>query len=225
MQKGKLIVLEGLDGSGKATQTQLIIDDLKSKGAEVCKITFPSYDSPSSALVKMYLNAEFGSSPDAVNSYAASSFYAVDRYASYAKNWGKMYNSGAIIISDRYTTSNMVYQLSKLDKSKWDEYISWLEDYEYVKLGIPYPDLTIYLDMPVEVSQKFMTQRYNGQESKKDIHERNVEFLKNARNSALYAANKLGWVIISCSKGNEETPKSVDEIHNMVMESVKGAVC
>lgn len=223
MSKGKLIVLEGLDGSGKATQTGLLVDALKSQGTEVCKITFPSYDEPSSTLVKMYLNAEFGSSPDAVNSYAVSSFFAVDRYASYKKNWEMKYNSGMTIVSDRYTTSNMIYQLSRFNKSKWDDYISWLEDYEYEKLGIPRPDLTIYLDMPVEVSQRFMTKRYNGEESKKDLHERNVDFLKKGRESALYAANKLGWSMVFCSKA-DGTPKSIDEIHNMVMESLKGVL-
>lgn len=221
MPKGKLIVLEGLDGSGKATQTQLLVDALKSNGVNVCKVTFPNYDDASSSLVKMYLNAEFGSSPESVNSYAASSFYAVDRYASYKKHWGKIYNSSGVIVSDRYTTSNMVYQLSKLDKSNWDDYITWLEDYEYVKLEIPRPDVTLYLDMPVEVSQKFMTKRYNGEEEKKDLHERNVEFLKKARESALYAANKLGWVVIPCSK-TDGNPKSINEIHNLIMQSVKG---
>ena len=223
MPKGKLIVLEGLDGSGKATQTQLLVDALKENGENIFKITFPNYEDPSSSLVKMYLNSEFGASPEAVNSYAAASFFAVDRYASYMKYWRKVYNSGAVIVSDRYTTSNMVYQLSKLDRAEWDKYIEWLSDYEYVKLGIPSPNLTIYLDMPVEVSQKFMTERYNGLESKKDLHERNVEFLKKGRKSALYAASKLHWVVIPCSK-EDGTPKSIDEIHNMVMESVKGVL-
>lgn len=223
MPKGKLIVLEGLDGSGKATQTQLLVDALKADDENIFKITFPNYEDPSSSLVKMYLNSEFGSSPEAVNSYAAASFFAVDRYASYMKYWGKVYNSGAVIVSDRYTTSNMVYQLSKLDRSEWDKYIEWLSDYEYVKLGIPSPDLTIYLDMPVEVSQKFMTERYNGLESKKDLHERNVEFLKKGRESALYAASKLNWTVIPCSK-EDGTPKSIDKIHNMIMESVKGVL-
>lgn len=221
MSKGKLIVLEGLDGSGKATQTQLLVDGLKLCGENIFKITFPNYEDPSSSLVKMYLNSEFGASPEAVNSYAAASFFAVDRYASYMKYWGQVYDSGAVIVSDRYTTSNMVYQLSKLDRSEWDNYIEWLLDYEYAKLGIPSPDLTIYLDMPVEVSQKFMTERYNGIESKKDLHERDIEFLKKGRKSALYAASKLHWAVIACSK-EDETPKSIDEIHNMIMELVKG---
>lgn len=223
VSKGRLIVLEGLDGSGKATQTQILTDYLKSIGINAHKVTFPNYEDSSSALVKMYLNSEFGSSPEDVNSYAASSFYAVDRYASYMKYWGKLYHSGATIISDRYTTSNMIYQLSKLDKSKWDEYISWLEDYEYVKLGIPRPDLTIYLDMPIEVSQRFMSQRYDGEESKKDLHERNIDFLEKARKSALYAANKLRWMVIPCSKDNS-TPNSINEVHNMIKAAVKGEI-
>ena len=177
-------------------------------------MSFPNYDEPSSALVKMYLNSEFGNSPDDVNVYAAASFYAVDRYASYKKFWQENYENGQIIIADRYTTSNEIYQLCRLKKSQWDEYLCWLEDYEYNKLGLPKPDLVAYLDMPVEVSQKLMQNRYNGDNSKKDLYEKNVEFLKKCRETAMYTAQKFDWKVVPCSEG--EKPKPISEINGLL---------
>ena len=187
MAKGKLIVVEGLDGSGKSTQLELLRARLQ---GDVVYVKFPAYDSDSSALVKMYLAGEFGSQPGDVNAYAASAFYAVDRFASFKTDWGKAYLKGATVICDRYTTSNAVHQASKLDEKDWEGFLSWLYDFEYGKIGIPKPDKVIFLDMPVEVSQKLMTARYNGDESKKDVHEANVEFLNACREAALYAAQK-----------------------------------
>ena len=180
-------------------------------------MSFPDYTQPSSALVKMYLNSEFGKSPDDVNVYAVSSFYAVDRYASYKKFWKSRYEDGQLIIADRYTTSNAIYQLCRLPENLWDEYIMWLEDYEYNKLSLPKPDLVVYLDMPIEISQKLMKSRYNGDESKKDLHEKNVEFLKKCREAAMYASKKLNWKIISCCEN--EIPKPIYEI-NCAIESL-----
>ena len=177
-------------------------------------MSFPNYDEPSSALVKMYLNSEFGNSPDDVNVYAAASFYAVDRYASYKKFWQENYENGQIIIADRYTTSNEIYQLCRLKKSQWDEYLCWLEDYEYNKLGLPKPDLVAYLDMPVEVSQKLMQNRYNGDNSKKDLYEKNVEFLKKRRETAMYTSQKFDWKVVPCSEG--EKPKPISEINGLL---------
>ena len=137
MSKGKLIVLEGLDGSGKATQAKLLAKHLAAQGVPVQKITFPDYASDSSALVKMYLAGQFGQHPDDVNAYAASSFYAVDRYASYKTSWGSFYEQGGVIIADRYTTSNAVHQCSKLPQEQWEEYLHWLFDYEFRLLGLP----------------------------------------------------------------------------------------
>lgn len=211
MSKGRFIVIEGLDGSGKATQTELICQKFAAQNKKFCKLSFPDYTQPSSALVKMYLNSEFGENPDEVNVYAASSFYAVDRYASYKKFWEKNYDDCQIIIADRYTTSNAIYQLCRLEKSAWNDYIEWLEDYEYVKLGLPKPDLVIYLDMPVEVSQKLMKNRYCGDDSKKDLHEKNVDFLLNCRETAMFTAKKLGWKIIHCSENG--VPKSISDIN------------
>ena len=118
---GKLIVIEGLDGSGKATQTALLCEALEKMGKKIRRITFPDYKEPSSALIKMYLGGEFGDDPGAVNAYAASSFYAVDRFASFIKFWKDFYLAGGLVIADRYATSNAIYQMGKLPKSGWDE--------------------------------------------------------------------------------------------------------
>ena len=219
----KLIIIEGLDGSGKSTQIKLLEEYLKSNEIIYKKIKLPDYDSPSSTLVKMYLGGEFGSSADDVNAYAAGAFYAVDRYASFNLGWKKDYESGTLIIADRYATSNSIYQMEKIEESKWDEYLEWSEDFEYNKLSIPRPDCVIYLDMPVEISQRLMTSRYDGDENKKDVHEVNVDFLNKCRNSALYTAEKQGWKVIECSNGKE--PYSVDEIHKKIIDIVKEELC
>ena len=207
---GKVIVIEGLDGSGKATQTERLYQTLKSKGVDVLRVSFPDYDSPSSALVKMYLNGEFGSAPDDVNGYAAASFYAVDRYASYKKDWGRAYADGAVILCDRYATSNAVYQMTKVDEAEREEYLRWLEELEYDRLGIPRPDLVIYLDVPTDISQSLMSRRYDGDESKKDLHERNLAYLAQCGESARYSAMKLNWNVISCVRDGKM--RSIDDI-------------
>lgn len=197
--KGKLIVLEGLDGSGKQTQARCLLEALSARGQEARLISFPDYASDSSALVKMYLDGAFGTDPNSVNAYAASSFYAVDRYASFKQVWGDFYNRGGIIIADRYTTSNAVHQCSKLPQDQWEQYLSWLFDHEYGRLGIPEPDGVIYLQVDPAVSQALMTRRYQGDESKKDIHERNGEYLDRARTAAEYCAQRLGWHRVQCA--------------------------
>ena len=181
---GKLIIFEGLDGSGKGTQAELACQNLHSKGYDPLKISFPDYDSPSSALVKMYLSGEFGQRPDDVNAYAASTFYAVDRFASYKTRWGNVYRQNGLIISDRYTTSNAVHQCSKLPPMHWDGFLEWLFEFEYKKLGLPAPDAVVYLAVDPDVSQRLIAQRYHGDESKKDIQERDTEYLARSRAAA-----------------------------------------
>ncbi len=215
----KLIIIEGLDGCGKSTQTALIEEYLKRENVAFKKIKLPNNDSPSSTLVKMYLGGDFGRDADSVNAYAAGAFYAVDRFASYKLGWKKDYEDGTLILADRYATSNSIYQMEKLEPSQWDEYLDWSADFEYNKIGIPKPDLVIYLDMPVEISQRLMTSRYDGDENKKDVHEANVAFLNRCRASALYAAEKQGWVVINCSDGVNPLP--VKEIHNKIVQYVK----
>lgn len=216
--KGKLIVIEGLDGSGKATQSKLLYERLCAEGKQVRKVSFPAYESDSSALVKMYLAGEFGRDPGDVNAYAASSFFAVDRFASYKSDWGRFYEGGGIVIADRYTTSNAIHQCSKLPKEEWDSYIQWLFDFEFNLLGIPAPDQVIYLQVDPEVSQKLMTSRYQGDESRKDIHESNLEYLDKSRQAADYCAEKLSWKTIVC--GENGSMKPIEEIHLEVISQV-----
>ncbi len=217
--KNKFIVIEGLDGSGKATQTEILRKYLEENGNTVTKLTFPDYDNPSSSLVKMYLNGELGDNPNDVNAYAASAFYAVDRVASFLQFWKQDYEQGNCILSDRYATSNIIYQMSKLPCEQWNDFIDFQEDFEYYKLMVPKPDKVIYLDVEPEVSQKLMSKRYGGDESKKDLHEKNVNFLLDCRKSALYAAERLGWIVINCTSNGEM--RSIDEISKDIIENIK----
>ena len=220
--KKKLIVIEGLDGSGKATQTGLLFSFLQEKyGGEreprMRRVSFPDYESDSSALVKMYLAGEFGSKPEDVNAYAASSFYAVDRYASFKRDWEKDWEKG-VVIADRYTTSNAIHQCSKLPEGSWDEYLDWLFHYEYALLGIPEPSMVIYLRVYPAVSQKLLSLRYEGQD-KRDIHERDREYLARCQKAAAYCAEKLGWRVVECCRDGEM--RSIGEIHQELLPLVE----
>ena len=215
---GKLIVIEGLDGSGKSTQLELLPKNLLKNGIECKTVSFPDYDNPSSTLVKMYLAGDFGSRPDDVNAFAASTFYCVDRYASYKAAWGDFYNDGGTIVAGRYTTSNAVHQCSKLPEDQWENFLNWLYDFEYKKVGIPKPDKVIFLDMPIEVSQKLLSKRYQGDDSKKDIHESDTEYLARCRNAAVFTAKFSNWDIIPCSKNGE--PRTVEDIAQDILNSV-----
>ncbi|MBP1560830.1 MAG: deoxynucleoside kinase [Oscillospiraceae bacterium] len=214
---GKLIVIDGLDGSGKSTQFDILKETLSEKYS-VKAISFPDYDNPSSSLVKMYLNGELSADASGVNAYAASSFYAVDRYASYKMFWEENYKNGDLIFASRYVSSNAIHQMVKLPENEWDGYLQWLSDYEYAKLGLPEPNLVIFLDMPTDISQKLLSARYNGDESRKDIHESDLQYLRACRRSALYAAEKLGWRVVECSDG--EKPLAVEEISKKLLNIV-----
>lgn len=213
-----MIVIDGLDGSGKTTQFDIIKKKLSEK-YNVKAISFPDYNNPSSSLVKMYLGGEISSNAADINAYAASSFYAVDRYASYKMFWEENYKNGDLIFASRYVSSNAIHQMVKLSEIEWDSYLDWLYDYEYVKLGLPKPDLVIFLDMPVEVSQKLMSERYNGDESRKDIHEANVTYLHSCRKSALYAAEKLDWKVVKCFENDRIL--SIDEVTEKLLCLIK----
>ncbi len=216
----KLIIIEGLDGSGKSTQVARLHAFLEEKGEKVRQIKLPDYEHPSSTLVKMYLAGEFGKNARDVNAYAASLLYTVDRFASFRQYWQDDYESDTVILADRYATSNAVHQMVKLPRSEWEAFLSWSEDLEYKKVGIPKPDLVIFLDMPVEVSQKLMTQRYQGDEVKKDVHEADVAYLNACRETAYYTAEKQGWHIIHCGTENG-TPRSINDIHNEICSIVR----
>ncbi len=218
---GKLIIIEGLDGCGKSTQLEL----LKERFADCRFITFPNYNSPSGEIITQYLSGAFHE-PDALRSaYSASSFYAIDRYTSFKQDWEQDYLAGTTLISARYTTSNAFYQMTKLDRSQWQQYCDWLYDFEYNKLGIPRPDAVIFLDVPVEVSQQLLTERYEGDESRKDIHEADTAYLRACREAVMYVHANRGreaWYFISCCEG--EKLRSIDSIQTElagIMEEIR----
>lgn len=221
MNKGKLIIIEGGDGSGKATQTGLLYDHLQQDGYDVRSVSFPDYDSDSSALVKMYLRGDFGTDADAVNPYAASAFYAVDRFASYRMKWQDFYQRGGLVLADRYTTSNMLYQMIKIDDpAAQDAYLDWLEDFEYGKMGLPEPDLVILLDVPLEVTEKLMAKRQGKTGGATgDIHEKNEGFLQKCHAAYTKLAKRYGWQRIACAEG--ETMRSIEAIHQDVYQTVR----
>jgi len=216
---GKLIVFEGTDGSGKSTQFSLLCDRMHAEGRTFRRLVFPQYAEPSSALLRMYLSGEFGNSPSDVNAYAASSFYAVDRYASWKKVWGDDYRSGGLILSDRYTTSNAVHQASKLPEAQWEGFFRWLFDFEYDKLGLPRPDLVLYLDMPTGLAVENLRHREDETRTRADIHEVDADYLALCRRAALAAAGQYGWTRIPCvSPGG--TLRPVRDIHAEVWSAL-----
>ncbi len=217
--RGKLITIDGLDGSGKATQTKLLGEALTRCGLRVRTVSFPRYDSQASAPVRMYLSGQFGEKPGDVNAYAASAFFAVDRFAAYRQDWQQFYEQGGLILADRYTTANAVHQCSKLPREEWDGFLAWLFDFEYGKMGLPAPDGVFFLEMDPSVSQKLLTHRYEGQEQRRDIHEKDLTYLARSREAALYCTQKLGWQHIRCDDGSN--PRSVEEIHEEILQRVQ----
>lgn len=215
---GKLIVVEGTDGSGKSTQFRLLTGRLEKENHSFQKLVFPQYSEPSSALIRMYLGGEFGTDPADVNAYAASAFYAVDRYSSYKKVWGKYYEAGGLILSDRYTTSNAVHQTSKLPAEQQPEFLTWLYDFEYNRLGLPEPDLVIYLDVPTQYTEQLMRHREQDTGTKADIHEQNTEYLETCRTMGRLAAKHYGWKVISCVK--DGALRSIEDIHQEIYDLV-----
>ena len=196
---GQLVVLEGLDGSGKSTQMGLLEAKMRGTGRRFLRVKAPDYESPSSALVQMYLNGEFGDRPSDVNAYAASTFYAADRYACFQKKWRKAYSDGILVLADRYVSSNAIFQMAKLPRLEWDSYLAWLDDFEYGRLGLPRPDVTLYLDVPVAISQQLLDRRYAAEGGRKDVHERDVAYQQLCHEAARYAAHSWHWNIISCA--------------------------
>lgn len=215
---GKLIVIEGTDGSGKSTQFRLLTQRLQDEGIKFQKLVFPQYSEPSSALIRMYLGGEFGSRPDDVNAYAASTFYAVDRYASYKKVWGQWYEEGGLVLSDRYTTSNAVHQASKEPQERQGDFLKWLYAFEYDKLGLPRPDLVIYLDVPTDYAEKLLRHRESDTNTSADIHEQDSQYLACCRRTGRAAAAYYGWTVIDCVRDGQM--RSIEEIHQEIYRRV-----
>lgn len=219
---GKLIVIEGTDGSGKSTQFRLLTERVANEGHQFQKLVFPQYQEESSALIRMYLGGEFGHSPSDVNAYAASAFYAVDRYASYKKVWGEWYEQGGLVLSDRYTTSNAVHQASKEPVEKQGEFLKWLYEFEYNKLGLPRPDLTIYLDVPTDFTEKMMRSREAATNTTADIHEQDLDYLATCRRTGKAAASFYNWTIIECVRDGRM--RSIEDIHEEIYRHVLGCL-
>ena len=215
---GKLIVIEGTDGSGKSTQFRQLTQAVEEMGVEFRKLVFPQYQEESSALIRMYLAGQFGDKPGDVDAYAASAFYAVDRYASYRKVWGKWYEEGGLVLSDRYTTSNAVHQASKEPPERRGEFLKWLYEFEYDKLGLPRPDLTIYLDVPTEYTERLMRSREAATGTTADIHEQDLGYLATCREMGRAAAEFYGWTVIDCVR--DGAMRSIEDIHEEIRAHV-----
>ena len=215
---GKLIVIEGTDGSGKSTQFKLLTDRLAKEGRAFQQLEFPQYAEPSSALIKMYLGGEFGKNPSDVNAYAASAFYAVDRYASYKKVWGQWYEEGGLVLSGRYTTSNAVHQASKEPEEKQAGFLKWLYEFEYDKMGLPAPDLVIYLDVPTDFTEKMMRSREAATNTQADIHEQDMAYLATCRRMGKKAAAFYNWTVIQCVQ--DDKMRSIEDIHEEIYRHV-----
>ena len=216
---GKLIVIEGTDGSGKSTQFALLTSRLEQEQIAFQKLVFPRYSQPSSALIRMYLGGDFGSSPNSVNAYAASTFYAVDRYASYKMDWGQWYENGGLVVSDRYTTSNAVHQASKEPEEKREAFLAWLYDLEYGKLGLPKPDLILYLDVPTDFTETMMRRREQDTHTHADIHEQDLNYLAACRQSGKAAAEFYGWKVIQCVRDGKM--RTIEDIHEEIYRLVR----
>ena len=219
---GKLIVLEGVDASGKTTQYDLLQERLRSDGIPFRPITFPCYDSPSSAPVRMYLDGQFGRHPEDVNAYAASALYAVDRFASYKTDWGPWYADGGFVLAARYTTSNAVHQAPKLAPGEREDYLSWLYELEFDRMGLPRPDRVLFLDVPPEVSLRLLRSRRE-QNGQKDIHEDDPAYLRHCYDAAVAAAEHYGWIRVHCTRDGEMRSRQeiADELYAYVLETLK----
>lgn len=217
--KGKLIILEGTDGSGKSTQFQLLCQRMEREGRDFHRLVFPRYDQPSSTLLRMYLQGEFGSHPGDVNAYAASTFYAVDRYASWKQDWSGQYLGGGTVLSDRYTTSNAVHQGGKLPREEQGDFFAWLADFEYGKLGLPAPDLVLWLDMPIDKAVENLRRRESETHTQADIHEVDEGYLRQCRVAAQAAAAFYGWHRVPCVDPSGEL-RSIEDIHDEIWSAV-----
>jgi len=217
---GRFIVIEGLDGSGKTTQGKLLAERLRREGKKVRELSFPCYGEKSATLVEMYLGGLLGESPSDTNGYAASVFYAADRYISYVTDWKKDIEDGeCIVLATRYTTANSYHQLSKLPREEWEGFLSWLYDFEFSKIGLPRPDSVVLLSMNQEISSKNVKDRSAETGQMIDIHEKDRDYLLRCAEAALFAAEKDGWHVIECAPDGILLP--IEEINDKIKEAIK----
>lgn len=218
---GKFIAIDGLDGSGKGTQSEILCDYVKSKGLKIRELSFPVYENDSSLFVRMYLDGKLGNSPSDTNAYAASMFFASDRYISYKTDWKKdIDDPSTFVLANRYTTANAVHQLSKLPIGEWDEFLKWLTDFEFVKLALPCPDLVLFFEMLPELSIALVEKRNRETGRKMDIHEKDKDFIRRSYEAALFASEKLGWTTIKCYNP-AKTIRTIDDITSDVIKAVQ----
>jgi len=219
---GKLIVFEGIDGSGKSTQSELLRARLRQEKTDFRSVTFPRYDNPSATLIKMYLGGEFGSKPGDVNAYAASCFYAVDRYASFNQDWKEYYENGSLIVMDRYTTSNAIHQGAKLAQEERESFFRWLYDFEFRLMGIPAPDAVIYMDIPLDTAIRRIASREAATGVATDIHEKDQSYLALCHACGRQAADLYGWHKIAVTDENRD--RSIEEIHEEIYSICGGII-
>lgn len=220
MMHGKLIVIEGIDGSGKSTQFKLLTQRLQDEGEHFRQLRFPRYDNSSSALLRSYLNGEFGKNPEDVSAYAASSFFFVDRFASYKSDWGEYYNKGGNVLCDRYTTSNAIHQGAKLPREELNNFLDWLYDFEFRLMELPRPDAVIYMNIDLKTSLAQIKARQDETGTSGDIHETHTQYLESCLIAGAAACERLGWSSISCLDGSGRM-RTPDDIHNEIYALVK----
>ncbi|WP_241963598.1 hypothetical protein [Gordonibacter sp. 28C] len=213
-----MMAIEGLDGSGKETQTRLLESRLRELGLDVVSLSFPRYGQTSAVLVEEYLGGSFGASPKSVNAYGASSFFAMDRFASYLREWKKLYERCDVFLADRYVMSNAIHQCSKLPCEEWDGFLEWLFDFEFGKLGLPKPDKVFYLHLPVKESQRLLAQRCQSDGLLMDIHERDVEHLRKSQAAAEHCCGRYGWEQVECLDNGKL--RRIEDIHEDIWERV-----
>lgn len=223
--KGKLIVLDGTDGSGKGTQAKLLVANLIAEGYRAELFDFPRYGEPSAFFVERYLRGEYGSAEE-VGAYRASLFYALDRYdASFALC--EKLRDGVIVVSNRYVSSNMGHQAGKIaDPAERARFMQWLKDLEYRMLGIPLPDMTFLLYVPPSLGQHFVDKkeaRAYIKGMKRDIHEADILHLTHASRAYRDVAEAEGWTVIECALSNGSGLRRKEEINEEIRAALRAA--
>lgn len=220
MDKGKLVVIEGAgDGMGKSTQHALLRDRLISDGENVITHHYPSYGEYSGMGVEAFLRGDFGSSRD-VSPYVVNMLYAYDRLIKWLNEHKTLYDEGATILLDRYTTSSIIYQSVLFeDIQKKKDFINYVIDFEYGKLGLKEPDNTIFLYAPFDVVKSLLINRKNNAGIKQDVFEKDLDYIRQVYENSLFVADYLSWNMVKCNDGDKML--DIDSIHQKVYSLVK----